>query len=82
MRRELSRIAEEKDIPAVPEVMGGRTGTNGDDIQIAGRGIKTALISIPIRNMHTAVEVCDLEDIENTAKLMAAYILERSGNHD
>ena len=82
MSREFSRIAEEKDIPAVPEVMGGRTGTNGDDIQIAGRGIKTALISIPIRNMHTAVEVCDLEDIENTAKLMAAYILERSGNHD
>ena len=81
MSRELSRIAEEKKIPAVPEVMGGRTGTNGDDIQVAGRGIKTGLISIPIRNMHTAVEVCDLEDIENTAKLMAAYILERSGSH-
>ncbi len=55
--------------------MSGRTGTNGDEIQVSGKGIKTAVLSIPIRNMHTAVEVCDLEDIENTARLMAEYIL-------
>ncbi|MBQ3007882.1 MAG: M20/M25/M40 family metallo-hydrolase [Clostridia bacterium] len=79
MSRRLSDIAEKKNIPAQPEVMGGKTGTNCDEIQISGRGVKTALLSIPLRNMHTAVEVCDLEDIENTAKLMAEYILERGG---
>ena len=79
MSRRLSDIAENKNIPNQPEVMGGRTGTNCDEIQVAGKGVKTALLSIPLRNMHTAVEVCDLEDIENTAKLMAEYIIGRSG---
>lgn len=79
MSRKLSDIAEKKNIPNQPEVMGGKTGTNCDEIQVAGKGVRTSLISVPLRNMHTAVEVCDLEDIENTAKLMAEYIIERSG---
>ena len=79
MSRKLSDIAEKKNIPNQPEVMGGKTGTNCDEIQVAGKGVRTALISVPLRNMHTAVEVCDLEDIENTARLMAEYIIERSG---
>lgn len=79
MSKKLSDIAKEKNIPNQPEVMGGRTGTNCDEIQVSGKGIKTALISVPLRNMHTAIEVCDLEDIENTARLMAEYIIGRSG---
>ncbi len=80
MSRRLSDIAEKRNIPNQPEVMGGKTGTNCDEIQISGKGVKTALLSVPLRNMHTAVEVCDLEDIENTAKLMAEYIIERGGS--
>lgn len=79
MSRKLSDIAAKKDIPHQSEIMGGKTGTNCDEIQVAGKGVKTALISVPLRNMHTAVEVCDLEDIESTARLMAEYIIERSG---
>lgn len=79
MSRKLSEIAESKNIPNQPEVMGRSTGTNCDQIQVAGKGVKTALLSVPLRNMHTAVEVCDLADIENTAKLMAEYIIERGG---
>ena len=79
MSRKLSDIAQKKNIPNQPEIMGGKTGTNCDEIQTAGKGVKTALISVPLRNMHTAVEVCDLEDIESTARLMAEYIIERSG---
>ena len=81
MSRRLTEIAEKKEIPHTAEVMGGSTGTNGDDIQVSGRGIKTALLSIPIRNMHTAVEVVDAADIENTAHLMAEYIIERSAEN-
>ena len=81
MSRKLSAIAENKNIPNQAEVMGGKTGTNCDESQISGKGVKTALLSIPLRNMHTAVEVCDLEDIENTAKLMAEYIIGRSGSN-
>ena len=78
MSKTLETIANRENIPYQPEVMGGKTGTNCDEIQVSGKGIKTALLSVPIRNMHTAVEVCDLEDIENTARLMAEYIAERS----
>ena len=77
MSRRLTEIAEKNGISNQTEVMGRNTGTNCDEIQVAGKGVKTALLSIPLRNMHTAVEVCDLEDIENTARLMADYIIER-----
>ena len=77
MSRRLTEIAEKNGISNQTEVMGRNTGTNCDEIQVAGKGVKTALLSIPLRNMHTAIEVCDLEDIENTARLMADYIIER-----
>ena len=81
-RSELAKpIAEKENISNQPEVMGGKTGTNCDEIQTAGAGVKTALLSIPLRNMHTAAEVCDLADIESTARLMAEYIKERGGAH-
>ena len=81
MSKKLAEIAEKNDIPNQSEVMGGRTGTNCDQIQLAGKGVKTALISVPLRNMHTAAEVCDLADIENTARLIAAYITERGAEN-
>ena len=78
MSKALEEIAKREEIPYQLEVMGGRTGTNCDEIQISGRGVRTALISVPLRNMHTACEVCDLEDIESSARLMAEYIIGRS----
>lgn len=79
MSNKLAELAKSKEIPHQFEVMGGRTGTNCDEIQVSGRGVKTALLSVPLRNMHTACEICDLADIENTARLMAEYITERGG---
>ena len=81
MSKKLTEIADENAIPNQPEVMGGRTGTNCDNIQLAGKGVRTALISVPLRNMHTAAEVCDLADIESTARLIAAYITERGAEN-
>ena len=77
----LEAIAKRESIPFQYEVMGGRTGTNCDEIQVSGKGVRTALLSVPLRNMHTACEVCDLEDIESTARLMAEYIAERSAEN-
>ena len=79
MSRKLEEIAKRDDIKYQVEVMGSRTGTNADDIAMSRGGKKTALLSIPQRNMHTAVEIVDLDDIESTARLMAAYILSREG---
>lgn len=77
MSKRLIELAKENDIPYQIEVMGGRTGTNCDSISISRGGVRTGLISLPQRNMHTPAEVCDLEDMENIAKLIAAYILDK-----
>ena len=74
----LIRLAEERKMLFTREVMGGLTGTNSDTIATVGRGVPTGLISIPLRNMHTPAEVVDLNDIENTAQLIAAYLREVS----
>lgn len=79
MSTRLVQIAKEKNIDFQTEVMGSRTSTDCDEIQISGAGVRTALLSVPIRNMHTAVEVCDLADIEATARLMAEYIIAEGG---
>ena len=79
MSLRLKKIAEDNNIKYQNEVMGGRTGTNADEICTAGAGTRCALLSIPLRNMHTAAEVIDLDDVEGTAQLMAAYILGRGG---
>jgi len=78
MSEDLRRLSEEQEIPHTLEVMGGRTGTNADALQTVAAGIPCALLSISLRNMHTAGEIADMGDIEATARLMAAYIRERS----
>ncbi len=75
LTNELKVICKEKDIPYQHDVMGGRTGTNADSINNTGKGVKTALLSIPLRYMHTGIEVINTNDIENTAKLIAEYLL-------
>ena len=62
-------------MPYQTEVMGGRTGTNGDVISISKSGVKTGLVSIPLRNMHSDVEIIDINDIENVCDLLEKYIL-------
>lgn len=50
------------------------TGTDAHNIQIALDGIPSVVLSLPLRNMHTACEVISLDDVENTAALIAAFI--------
>lgn len=76
---ELVGIAEESSIPYQHDVMGRTTGTNADSISVTGAGVKTALLSIPLRYMHTANEIINIKDIEYTGKLIAAYLLKKGG---
>ncbi len=73
--RRLEAVAKEKEIPYQLELMSDSTGTNADHIALSRGGIKTGLVSIPLRNMHTAVEVVSINDVENCAQLIAQYIL-------
>lgn len=72
---ELKKIAIQKNIPYQIEVMGGKTSTNADVITLTKSGIPTALVSIPLRNMHTAAEVASTDDIEALALLLAEYVM-------
>ncbi len=67
-------LADEKNIPYDIDVAGGNTGTNAWVLQIAGKGVPCALLSIPLRYMHTTVEVVDIEDIKNTGRLLAEIL--------
>ena len=74
---ELTQTCEQLNIPYQHDVMNGRTGTDADNISINGCGVKTALISLPLRYMHTANEFVNLTDIENTAKLLSEFLLKK-----
>lgn len=49
----------------------GNSGTNTAAIQMTRQGVCTALLSLPLKYMHTPVEVISLKDADNTAKLLA-----------
>lgn len=68
-------IAEKNNIPYQLEPISSVTGTNADSISVSQSGVKTAVISIPQRYMHTPNEVISIKDVEYTAKLIADYVL-------
>ncbi len=71
--KKLIEVSKMSNIKYQLEIMSGNTGTNSDLISISKSGIKCGLISIPQRYMHTSNEIVDLDDIENTAKLISIY---------
>lgn len=73
-------LAKENKIPYQLEVMSAATGTTSDAIITSKSGAAGGLLSVPLRNMHTPVEIVDVADVENTARLLAKYIL--SGGDD
>lgn len=74
---DLRRVADENGIPYQVEVIGRTTGTNADVIASVKGGIKCGLLSVPLRNMHTPVEVVDTGDIESAANIISQYILSK-----
>lgn len=60
-------------IPFQVDVTGGGTGTDGNAMQLNRAGMAVGIVGVPLRYMHTPVELLSLTDVENCAKLMAAY---------
>ena len=77
MQCELCDLAASNNIPYQYEVMAETTGTDADSISTVGFGVKTALLSIPLRYMHTPVETVSIKDITAVGDLMAAFINEK-----
>ena len=74
MTNRLIAKAGEAHVPYQREVMAGNTGTNGWEMQTCLEGIPTAIVSLPLRYMHTPNEVVALSDMEETARLLAAFV--------
>ena len=69
----ITRAAREDDIPYQVSVSAGGTGTDANAMQLNQGGMATGLLGVPIRYMHTPCELMSLTDLENCARLMAAY---------
>ena len=67
-------IAKSEEIPFQLEVLGGKTGTDADVITTARCGIPSVLLSVPLKYMHTPIEVVDVRDIAAVGRCMAAFI--------
>ncbi len=76
MSRRLLDKAEQVGIAVQKEVMERNSGTNAWPMQVVNEGIATAVLSIPLKYMHTPVEVVELNDIENCAQLLAAFAVD------
>ncbi len=72
----LINIAKDKKIPYTIEVCPGDSGTNAWELQTAREGIATALLSIPLKYMHTPVETVKTSDIEAVSKLVCEFAIQ------
>jgi putative aminopeptidase FrvX len=68
----LHDTAEREGIPFTVEAAGRNTGTDADAVHLSRGGVPTALISIPMRYMHSPVELVELSDVHACAQLIAA----------
>lgn len=70
----LATVAEDEGIPYTIQASPKATRTDADGIHLTRRGVPTGLISVPNRYMHSPNEVVSVEDLFNTARLIAAFI--------
>jgi endoglucanase len=68
----LHDTAEAEGIPFTVAASSRSTGTDADAIHISRAGVPTGVVSIPLRYMHSPVELVELADVEATARLIAA----------
>lgn len=70
----LLKVAQDNDIPHQIEAEGRGTGTDANVIQLTRAGVAAGLVSIPLRYMHNPCEMLQLEDLENTVRLLTAFV--------
>ncbi len=74
--------AEKKKIPFQRAASSRSTGTDTDAFAYSSGGIPSALISIPLKYMHTTVEMAHCDDIQNVIKLYYETLLKIKKNHN
>ncbi|MCX7805201.1 MAG: M20/M25/M40 family metallo-hydrolase, partial [Planctomycetota bacterium] len=71
----MEKTAAKKKIPFQMQAAPNSTGTDANAIQVSRGGVATALVSIPNRYMHSAIEVVSLRDVSAAARLLAETIM-------
>ena len=71
----LRRVAGDEDIPFTIEAEGRSTHTDADAIHLSRAGVPVTVVGIPLRYMHSPVEVVDLGDLEAVVALITAFAL-------
>ncbi|MBE6993866.1 MAG: M42 family metallopeptidase [Ruminococcaceae bacterium] len=77
--RRVMEIARAKDIPYQVAANPSRTGTNAWSMQIIEEGCVTLVVSLPLKYMHSPVEVIKMSDVENVGRLLAELALDIDG---
>jgi endoglucanase len=70
----LEETARRLKIPVQMSASPSATGTDANPIQLSRSGVATALVSIPLRYMHTPAEVLDLRDVDSAIRLIAETV--------
>jgi endoglucanase len=78
----LHEAGEAEGIPFTVAASARYTGTDADAFHRSRAGVPTAVVSIPLRYMHSPVEMVQLDDVENAARLIAAFAQRLSGDLD
>lgn len=74
LRKKLLEVAKEYNIPYQNVITPGPTGTDARAMQVNRAGMPALVLSVPLRYMHTSVELIQLEDIRYTAQLLSFFI--------
>jgi putative aminopeptidase FrvX len=69
----LHDTAEAEELPFTVEASGRHTGTDADAVHLSRGGVATGLVSVPVRYMHSPVELVELADVEAAARLLAGF---------
>lgn len=69
----LAETAESEGIAYGVEVSRGRSGTDADAVYVSRAGVPSAVVSIPIRYIHSPIELVQLDDVEAAVRLLVAF---------
>ncbi len=72
--KSFEKFAKDNEYPFQHSVYSGGSGTDAMTLQLAGEGIPLMIIGIPLRYMHTPVEMIQIKDLERAARLLADFI--------
>ena len=79
--RMLVEVAQRNELPFQRQASSSRTGTDTDAFAYASTGVASGLISLPLKYMHTTVEMAHKQDIQNVIALMHQFLVQLDPKH-